>query len=73
MIIIVVGALGLETKGLEKCLEELGIRERIESIHSVECCEATFSLMFIVVGNGHRTEFKSRTRLFAFHMALIPL
>ena len=30
--------------------------------------------MVIVIGNGHsELEFKSRTRLIAFHIALIPL
>ena len=31
------------------------------------------SVMVIVVRNGHSDSFKSRTRLIAFHIALIPL
>ena len=30
-------------------------------------------VMVIVLGNGHGYEFKSSTRLIAFHIALIPL
>ena len=33
----------------------------------------THSVMVIVVGNGRRHEFKSWTRLIAFHIVLIPL
>ena len=113
---IVSCALGTVTKGLERGLEDLEIRERTGIIQttalsrsvrilwrilktcrdllslkllwetiSVSGCEklamskiiiiiikgTTRGVMVIVVGNGH--EFKSWTRLIAFHIALIPL
>ena len=47
------------------------VLEEIYHLDEVACIGGARGVMVIVVGNGH--EFKSWTRLIAFHIALIPL